>query len=228
MRYPYNRGKPNKNQLGNQSLVYIIILISVCFICGASIDMAINKTSINPEAKIFLLSLGDVEEEVLETLKSRLAEIFHLTVEIHDGMNIPPKAYNLRRKQHSSSDILDELHKLVSSNEKKKFLAITGVDLFVPQLNFVFGEAELGGQFAIISLARLQQSFYGLPDDRALFLERTVKEAVHELGHTFGLRHCPDQECVMHFSNSLVDTDRKKALFCFSCLKILEEHEEYQ
>lgn len=86
----------------------------------------------------------------------------------------------------------------------------------------VFGEAELGGYFAIISLARLRQSFYGLPEDKHLFLERTIKEAVHELGHTYGLSHCPDPECVMHFSNSLMDTDRKKPSFCSRCQIKLE------
>ncbi len=228
MSYPNNKETPKKNQLGNQNIIYIIILILVCFICGASIEMSIHKTSIHQETKIYLLPVGDIDEETLETLKSRLAETFHRNVEIHDGMNIPKKAYNPQRKQYLSSHILDELHNLVSSSEKEKYLAITGVDLYVPQLNFVFGEAELGGQFAIISLARLHQSFYGFPDDRALFLERTVKEAVHELGHALGLRHCPNPECVMHFSNSLVDTDRKKAVFCSSCLKLFEKHKEHR
>ncbi|MFQ6038426.1 MAG: hypothetical protein ACE5LV_07400 [Candidatus Aminicenantales bacterium] len=98
--------------------------------------------------------------------------------------------------------------------------------MYVPQLNFVFGEAELEGHFDVISLIRLRQSFYGLPENRGLFLERAVKEAVHELGHTFGLRHCPDPRCVMHFSNSLLDTDRKEASFCTRCRKLLKERKE--
>ena len=73
------------------------------------------------------------------------------------------------------------------------------------------------GREAVIALPRLRQSFYGLPDDEKLFLARAVKEAVHELGHTYGLGHCPDARCVMHFSNSLRDTDFKSHRFCGAC-----------
>ncbi|MFQ6039016.1 MAG: archemetzincin, partial [Candidatus Aminicenantales bacterium] len=69
---------------------------------------------------------------------------------------------------------------------------------------------------------RLRQEFYRLPEDRTLFLARCVKEAVHELGHAFGLRHCPNPRCVMHFSNSLLDTDKKTASFCQRCSRILK------
>lgn len=85
------------------------------------------------------------------------------------------------------------------------------------ELNFVFGLADRATARAIIALPRLRQSFYGLPDDIALFRERAIKEAVHELGHTFGLGHCRDRRCVMAFSNSLADTDRKGQEFCERC-----------
>ncbi len=96
------------------------------------------------------------------------------------------------------------------------------MDLYTRGLNFVFGQARLGGREAVISLARLHQSFYGLPEDEELLLERSLKEAVHELGHTWGLAHCPDHLCVMHFSNSLRDTDVKTARFCSKCFSILK------
>jgi archaemetzincin len=98
-----------------------------------------------------------------------------------------------------------------------RVLGITAVDLYVPQLNFVFGEARLGGPSAVISTHRLRPEFYGQLPDEKLFLRRVEIEAVHELGHTFGLGHCPKVCCVMHFSNNIADTDRKGPLFCDDC-----------
>jgi len=91
------------------------------------------------------------------------------------------------------------------------------VDIFAPGLNFVFGEADITGKRALISLQRLRQEFYGLPKNENLFQERALKEAVHELGHIYGLKHCFNLTCVMHFSNSLRDTDLKGWDFCCIC-----------
>jgi archaemetzincin len=90
-------------------------------------------------------------------------------------------------------------------------------DLFIPILTFVFGEAQLGGTASIISIARLRQSYYGLPEDQALYYHRAEKEALHELGHTLGLIHCPSYECVMHFSNGIEEVDLKGDRYCPSC-----------
>ena len=96
-------------------------------------------------------------------------------------------------------------------------LALVDLDLYVPDLNFVFGLAQIGMARAIVALPRLRQSFYGLQEDVGLFRRRVVKEAVHELGHVFGLDHCDDPRCVMAFSNSLADTDYKQQTFCRIC-----------
>lgn len=76
---------------------------------------------------------------------------------------------------------------------------------------------------SLAPLARLRQEFYGLPSDPGLFRERAKKEAVHELGHVFGLLHCPDQRCVMHFSNSIAETDLKGWRLCGRCREMLED-----
>jgi len=96
-------------------------------------------------------------------------------------------------------------------------LAICDLDAYSDQLNFVFGQAHLDGSISAIYLSRLRQEFYGLNSDESLFCQRIVKEAVHELGHVFGLNHCRNTKCVMYFSNSLADTDVKTSQFCNIC-----------
>jgi archaemetzincin len=102
-----------------------------------------------------------------------------------------------------------------------RLLAVTSVDLYVPVLTFVFGEAQLTGSCAVVSLHRLREEFYGLPPREDLMRERLVKEAVHELGHTFGLRHCDDWRCVMTSSHAVERLDVKSAEFCFLCSRIV-------
>jgi archaemetzincin len=96
-------------------------------------------------------------------------------------------------------------------------LAVTERDLFVPVLTFVFGQAQLGGRVAVISLARLRQEFYGLAINREVFAERAAKEALHETGHMFGLVHCADRACAMSLATNVRQIDTKQAAFCAPC-----------
>jgi len=164
--------------------------------------------------KITLKSLGNIAEEIMEELKDRVGGIFHCPIEIEAGFSDLAQAYNPERKQYFSSKLLASLKK---SEREERVIGIADVDLYVPRLNFVFGEADIISGTAIVSLCRLRPEYYGLASDEALFLERATKEIVHELGHTFGLGHCPNNKCVMHFSNSLADTDVKDAHFCSKC-----------
>jgi archaemetzincin len=123
---------------------------------------------------------------------------------------VPPEAHDARRQQYRADTLLE----LARSEAGDRVLVVTAVDLYVDGLNFVFGLANPRGKGAVVSLYRLRAG-----GDTRLQRERALKEAVHELGHTFGLPHCPDGRCVMHFSNSLEDTDRKEASFCCQCKK---------
>jgi archaemetzincin len=96
-------------------------------------------------------------------------------------------------------------------------LFILDVDAYSNGLNFVLGEAFHKGRLGAIYLPRLKQEFYRLKPDNELFYKRMVKESVHELGHVFGFGHCQNPRCVMHFSNTLSDTDNKGRSFCQSC-----------
>ncbi len=169
--------------------------------------------------KVLLLPLGEVDQGVLEWLKEPLQERIGREFGISPSLPLPKSAFNPQRSQYNSRVILKYLSQQGFSGP---ILAVVQVDLYSPGLHFVFGEAELKGQFALISLARLDPGMYNLPSDELLLKDRALKEATHELGHLFGLRHCPNECCVMHFSNTISDTDYKRSLFCNRCQQRLE------
>ena len=164
---------------------------------------------------ILLVPVGEIDKKVIERLQVDLGKIFNKQVEAGQGMPHPDYAYNKKRNQYLSTAILKTLMEQKEYMAYEKVLGIVDRDLYVPELNFVFGEA--GQKAAVISLTRLRQEFYRLPQDQTLFHKRALTEAVHELGHTYGLGHCRNPQCVMFFSNSLMDTDRKGSEFCLEC-----------
>ena len=127
-------------------------------------------------------------------------------------------AFDQSRGQYHSTAILERLSRTVWG--ETRVLGVSELDLFVPVLTFVFGEAQLQGSCAVVSLHRLREEFYGLPASPDLLLERAIKEAVHELGHTFGLRHCPNWSCVMASTHAVERLDLKSAEFCASCARV--------
>jgi len=96
-------------------------------------------------------------------------------------------------------------------------LGVTGLDLYVPVLTFVFGEAQLGGSCALVSAHRLRNEYYGVPGDEELLVARLLKETLHEFGHTQGLRHCADWRCVMSSAHSVERIDLRAAVYCRDC-----------
>jgi archaemetzincin len=133
---------------------------------------------------------------------------------------LPSEAFSVERSQFLASAILAGMSS-PQPGDTVKTLGVTDVDLYVPDLNFVFGLADAARAVAIISLCRLREEFYGLKCDVELFRNRVAKEAIHELGHSFGLAHCQNSQCVMFFSNSLIDTDNKEKDFCPDCRRQL-------
>jgi archaemetzincin len=126
-------------------------------------------------------------------------------------------AFDRRRNQWNSPRLLDWFSEKHKRNINTKILVILDVDAYSNGLNYVLGEAFQKGGLGIIYLPRIKQEFYGLKQNDRLFYERMVKECIHELGHVFGFVHCDSPRCVMHFSNSLSDTDMKERSFCRSC-----------
>ena len=164
--------------------------------------------------RISILPIGDVKTEHFLTLALLLSVRFK-KISVLDRVPLPRDSFDTARRQHDSAAFLAA----AEEGTGEKVLGVTDEDLFAEGLNFVFGRAILGGRACVISTARLAE------DDPVVFRSRMVKEAVHELGHTFGLGHCQDRRCVMRFSNSILDTDKKGTWFCGSCRTMLESLE---
>lgn len=125
------------------------------------------------------------------------------------------------RQQHHATLVLAALLR-ERPDGGSKILGVVPVDLFIPVLTFVFGQAQLAGPGAVVSTYRLRTDFYGMPADEGLLVERAIKECVHELGHAFGLVHCDYYDCVMHSASTVDEVDVRGAAFCAHCSSELE------
>jgi len=170
---------------------------------------------------IALIPIGGIGPSVADFLSLSLPEILQTSCRVlHTKIDIAP-CFNIDRRQYHSTDILRRLLPHVNANGEH-VLGIMEEDLYIPILTFVYGEAQLGGKCALVSCHRLHESFYGMPEDETIFLNRCEKEAVHELGHTLGLTHCNNFECVMRYSTSVDGIDLKRNVFCPRCSEMLD------
>jgi archaemetzincin len=158
-------------------------------------------------------------------MEAALGSAFRLPVLRVDPVDEPAPAYSPQRGQWSSAAFLETLLGRVPPGAER-LLGVTERDLFVPVLSFVYGQAQLGGRVAVVSLARLRPAFHGLPEAPAVLERRAATEAVHEIGHTFGLVHCLDRRCPMSLSIDLPDLDGKTATPCAACGALLEGSRE--
>jgi archaemetzincin len=170
--------------------------------------------------RIAILRFENVDLGVVSGIQENLDSVFANSSAslIEEILPVPKEAYSKARQQYRSDVILRAVHNHAEAHSSFDYiLGIADVDLFVPRLNFVFGEAENPGRAALVSLWRLRPEFYGRSPDNQILVERGTKESVHELGHNQGLKHCSNPFCVMYFSNSIFETDRKQSLFCSKC-----------
>ena len=165
---------------------------------------------------LYVVAIGDVPEKALQWIEEAAAEWFPLPVRRLPPVPIPEGTYDAKRRQYQSVDFMKMLAQH-APQDTERILGVTNCDLSIPMLTFLFGQAQLNGPVAVVSLCRLYQEFYGLPANADLLRERTVKEVLHELGHTFGLAHCSDRTCPMSLATHIQLVDAKSERYCSRC-----------
>ena len=180
-----------------------------------------DYTALPEHGVVGVVRLGSVGEAVLNIVAANLQELLRLPVDILPARQTPEFAYNDSRKQYHAALILKKLAE--SQRPHPRILALVSVDIFIPVLTHVFGEAQMGGRAAVVSVHRLKQKEEGIRVPLDTFYERAVKVALHEVAHTFDLVHCNQAECIMRFSSGTGDIDDLPLFFCEYCEAFLEE-----
>jgi len=171
---------------------------------------------------IVIAPIGDFAQEIPAAIGLGIARVFRTAVRVETILSDLAFAFDAARRQYHSTAILKALE-ACAPPDAFKLLGLVRVDLFIPILTHVYGEAQLGGVACVLSTHRLSAEPGGRGGGREGASLRIVKEALHELGHTFGLRHCPDPACLMHYCRSEQDVDRKSSDPCRYCRILLED-----
>ena len=165
---------------------------------------------------ICLLPVAGVAAADLDAMERFVGSYFDCETRRLAPLPVPADAFDAHRDQHDATVLLRAALPLCPPGALR-MLVVTEHDIFIPMLTFIFGQAQVNGPAAILSLARLRQEYYGLPPRRELFIERVLKEILHELGHTFGLVHCADRQCAMSLSINVTNIDVKRGELCAGC-----------
>jgi len=174
---------------------------------------------------IFIAPLKFYSNLLLQNLVAELSKRFFSNIHIVEIKLNLDDFFSLDRKQYFSTQIIAEVINL-TEKFNGKIILLTDVDIFVPALTFIFGEAQLNGKHSILSVCRLHEEFYSGISNEQLLLERTIKEVLHELGHNYGLRHCIDWDCVMHASHGIEEVDIKGSTYCRKCVSMIEGYKQ--
>jgi archaemetzincin len=157
-----------------------------------------------------------------EILDFRLNQSFVFTV---NGKSVSPplEGYNEERKQYSAEAFLPVAERLQTEMRSYVSIVLTDVDVFAKFTNYVFGLADMVHRVAVVSSHRIHPSFWGMNETREIFEEQWGKVVTHEFGHTLGMLHCENWDCVMKYSNSPTELHRKGKDFCSKCARELEQ-----
>ncbi|MDD3887686.1 MAG: archaemetzincin family Zn-dependent metalloprotease [Patescibacteria group bacterium] len=163
---------------------------------------------------VYVLEAGKVDNFDWIGFENGLQKIFDFRIKKIGPVDVPDFAFNPEKKQYDAEKILLDMQK-IEFEDLEKILIVTDKDLYALEYNYIFGQGDCPGRQSIVSTFRLHDK------DKKLFANRVLKESIHELGHNFGLSHCPDKKCPMHFSNNILDTDLKEAKLCEKCGNLL-------
>ena len=167
---------------------------------------------------ITLISYGHFEKDFLATIAECITHEYSYPVSFDESYLDLSKFYDPARHQYDANKLLKEIDSKIEPDAFKT-LGLFRVDLFIPILTYIYGQAFLNGRTGIVSLHRLKNELYGLSTDENLLTERFKKIVIHELGHTFGLKHCHTPACVMLSSTYVEDIDQKNVSLCAKCKK---------
>lgn len=171
--------------------------------------------------RILLISFGQFDKNFLQKIATAVSAVFGLPVDVEPGYTELAKFYDPARRQYDANQLINFIY-TEYGNKNRKAIGLFRVDLFIPILTFITGQAVYQGNTGVVSMFRLKNELYGLKKDDRLLFERFVKEVIHELGHTMGLTHCYTPTCVMRSSTYIEDVDQKDGHFCLKCRKKLE------
>jgi archaemetzincin len=173
--------------------------------------------------RISIIVLSEINEHLIEVLRRRLELTFDKVVEIRYAIQSLGYAYDAKRRQYVSPRLIARLRR-IKKNKGDKVLGITDVDLYSPDYDYVYGEAEMASDVATLSLYRLKGDTQNNGFNPELLEERAVREAIHELGHLYQLGHCASSNCVMHACPSIAEVDKAGPEFCSECVDTLERN----
>jgi archaemetzincin len=165
---------------------------------------------------ITLIPFGYFEETFLRSIAEAVNHEFRITVKLREGHLDLSEFYDPVRRQYDGTKLLKEIDSHFASDSEKT-LGLFSVDLFIPILTYIFGQAYLNGRSGVASLYRLNNERYGMMTNEKFILDRFIKEVIHELGHSYGLIHCHIPTCVMRASTYVEDIDQKSASLCIKC-----------
>lgn len=218
-------------QIFKKIAIFLFTLLVFSVILGISKEFTYGEISngerLTNKMSFYIIPMGDIDEGLFNTIKNSLKAKFDAGCIVLESIIVPESAYDRERQQFLCSSIIEELKSCTPDRDiySTRVLGIVDVDIYAPQLNYIFGQADVRNGICVISLARLKEEFHGREANEELLKKRAIKEAMHEIGHTYGMGHCFDARCVMFFSNTLADTDYKEADFCPKHRKILKEYQ---